>query len=64
MVVEVLNKNTSTAQKAILELVKSLEEENRCDCQHSLKDAIMTKRDKISEEAQTKLAPILGKYLS
>lgn len=64
MVVEVLNKNTSTAQKAILELVKNLEEENRCDCQHSLKDAIMTKRDKISEEAQTKLAPILGKYLS
>jgi len=63
MVIETLNRNTVIAQDAIKALVKNLPENRACECEQSLKDAIMTQRDKISPDSVKKLAPIINKYV-
>ena len=63
MVIEILNKNTEIAQEAVRELVKNLDENRNCECDHNLKDAIMTQREKINPEAKSRLTPIIGKYI-
>ena len=64
MVIKVLNQNTSTAQEAIVNLVSLLPESNDCDCQHILRDSIMTQRDKIPAKTKKKLGILVEKYLS
>lgn len=64
MVVKVLHQNTEIAQQAILNLVNNLDEKNDCECQNHLKDAIMTQKEKISDETRKKIAPIIQKYYS
>jgi len=63
MVIDILNKNTEIAQEAVRELVKNLDENRNCEFAHTLKDAIMTQREKIDSDAKTRLAPIIGKYI-
>jgi 5'-methylthioadenosine phosphorylase len=63
MVIEILNKNTSLAQQAVVELVSQLGDQRECDCDQNLKDAIMTQRDKITPEIRSTLAPIIEKFL-
>lgn len=63
MVVKVLGKNTELAQVAIERLVKSIPNDNDCNCQNILKNAIMTQHDKISDETRKKLGILVEKYL-
>jgi 5'-methylthioadenosine phosphorylase len=63
MVVRVLQKNTQLAQDSIRRLVEILPEESTCDCQHILKDSIMTQPDKISAEARKRLDILINKYI-
>ena len=63
MVIKTLEKNTSTAQKAIENLVLLLDEENLCDCSTALQNAIITQKESFSSETRKKLAIFLDKYL-
>jgi 5'-methylthioadenosine phosphorylase len=62
VVIRTLMQNTQVAQQAIQSLVESLPDED-CACQHALRDAIITARDRIPVEARRKLALLVGKYL-
>lgn len=63
MVIEILNQNTEIAQNAVVQLVKNLGEENDCECQFNLKDAIMTQREKIPPATKDKLSLLIDKYI-
>src|SRR5262245_12451405 len=64
LVIEYLNKNSVNAQKIIREAVRQLGQSDRT-CQHdsALKNAILTHRDAISQEAKQRLRAIIGKYV-
>lgn len=62
MVIRTLMHNTEVAQKAVQELVESLDDAD-CACQHALQDAIITSRDRIPAETRQKLDLLVGKYL-
>jgi 5'-methylthioadenosine phosphorylase len=59
-----LNKNAANAQRAIREVVASLEEERQCRCGSALAHAIITDRKQIPAATKRRLAPIIGKYVS
>ena len=63
MVVRTLFNNTALAQKAIQILVEKLPLENPCDCQHALRDAIITRPECIPAETRKKLSLLVDKYL-
>lgn len=63
LVVRTLQKNTLLAQNALIKLVEELETNPDCPCHHSLKDAIITGREKILPETRHKLDILLKKYL-
>jgi 5'-methylthioadenosine phosphorylase len=64
MVIRILNENTVHAQAAVLNLVQRLATpQPECACQHALKDALMTARDRIPAEARERVALLAGKYL-
>lgn len=54
MVINTLKKNTSNAQNAIRELVKSLPETYTCSCHAALIDAVMTQPNMINANAKAK----------
>jgi 5'-methylthioadenosine phosphorylase len=62
-VVEILNRNTNTAQEAILNLVDMLEPGRDCECQHALASALITNPAAISPEARRRLGWLVDKYL-
>lgn len=64
MVVRTLFNNTALAQKAIQVLVEKLPPETPCDCQHALKDAIITRPERIPAETRKKLGLLVDKYLA
>lgn len=63
MVIETLRNNVATAQTIIKEAVGRLNPARKCSCASALKDAILTDRNKITDEAKRRLAPIISKYL-
>jgi len=63
LVVRTLQKNTLLAQNALVKLVENLETDPECLCHHSLKDAIITDRQKILPETMQKLDLLLKKYI-
>ena len=63
MVIEVLKKNTEIANQAIINMVDLLTEDWDCGCQNSLKNAIMTRPDLITNQAKEKLGLLVNKYL-
>jgi len=63
MVIRTLTQNTEKAQKAIENLVKSLENDVDCECQHALQNAIITQPEKIPEQSRRKLNLLLQKYI-
>jgi len=63
MVIKVLNENTSLAQTAIRNLVKTLKDEEDCPCRSALEHALITQKDKIPAETRRKLDILIGKYL-
>ena len=62
-VIKVLLANADVARKAIQALVPALPEARTCDCQHALRDAIITNRDVIPEQVKKDLAILVGKYV-
>ena len=64
MVIKTLTDNVAKAQATIREMLPTLDGGSDCPCRHALKDAIITDRRAIPEEAKKKLGPIIGKYVS
>lgn len=62
MVIQILNRNTQLAQRAVRYLAASLKPERPCACPHALADAIITRRDAIPAETREKLAALVEKY--
>lgn len=63
MVIRVLTQNTAFAQQAIGHLAHTLDRNRNCACGSALKDALMTDRKKISEEAREATKLLTSKYL-
>jgi len=63
MVIQILNRNTQTAQEAIRHLLKNLPEERSCTCDQALASAIITNPAVIPPETRQKLDLLVGKYL-
>jgi 5'-methylthioadenosine phosphorylase len=61
-VVAILNANTRVAQQAILNLLRALPDDRTCDCEHALKDALMTTKDSVPAEVKERLGLLVGKY--
>ena len=64
MVVANLMKNASISQEIVRRLVSMIPNERDCLCASGLKDAILTSRDQIPNEARERLSPIIGKYIN
>jgi 5'-methylthioadenosine phosphorylase len=62
MVIRTLNQNTLIAQKAILNLVRSIKTERTCQCGNALASALITSPKVIPTETLNKLDLIVGKY--
>jgi len=63
MVMRILNQNTKTAQKAIQNLVEILPESTDCECEHALKNAILTQPDFIPPQTLKKVSLLVNKYI-
>ncbi|NOY98892.1 MAG: S-methyl-5'-thioadenosine phosphorylase [Chloroflexi bacterium] len=64
MVIQTLNKNTETAQKAIHNLARALKEKRDCECSNALAGALITRPSVIPSKTRKKLDLLVGKYLS
>ena len=63
MVVQNLLKNVATSKGLLRSVVPRLDGPRDCSCGSALKDAIITPRDRVSEELKHKLAPLVSRYL-
>jgi len=63
MVIQILNKNTTVAQQAIRNLVRSLPARRACKCGSALADALITNPAVIPPETRQKLDLLVKKYL-
>jgi 5'-methylthioadenosine phosphorylase len=63
MVVKTLLKNADTSKQIVRHAVKAISAERTCSCGSALKDAVITARDRIPEQARRDLAPLIGKYV-
>ncbi len=63
MVLEILHKNTQTAQEVIYNVAKNLPAQRDCNCSHALADALITNPGMIPSETRAKLSFLIDKYL-
>src|SRR5215472_10722739 len=63
MIIGYLNKNAENVQRAIRDVVGTLDGERSCKCGSALAHAIITDRKTIPAAAKKHLAPIIGKYI-
>jgi 5'-methylthioadenosine phosphorylase len=56
--------NSKNVQRAIREVLRSLDDDRACKCGKALAHAILTDRKAIPAAARKRLAPIIGKYVS
>jgi len=63
MVIQTLNQNTDTAQKALQSLAANISAERDCTCQHALSSALITHQSAISAQTKNKLDLLVRKYL-
>jgi 5'-methylthioadenosine phosphorylase len=64
MIIGHLNANVALARKVLARLCPAMEKRRKaCACRESLKFAIMTAPDAISDDVKRRLAPIIGKYV-
>lgn len=63
MVIQILNKNTQTAQQAVHNLLKNMPEERSCACGTTLASALITNPAVIPPETRQALDLLVGKYL-
>jgi len=62
-VIQVLKQNVENAKKVIAKAVESLPNDRSCKCATALKNAILTDRKAIPNEAKEKLDLLIGKYV-
>ena len=62
-VIAILQKNVALAQRVIQRALPFIPSARACPCATALKNAIVTARDKIPEEARRDLSILIGKYL-
>jgi len=63
MVIRTLLKNVQIAQETIKNMVDRIDPGIECDCEHGLKDAIITNPNHIDPEKRHKLGILINKYL-
>ncbi len=63
MIINNMKKNVEMAKAIIRMIVSNIPEERKCECNSSLKHAIVTPKDMIPVETRKKLDIIVGKYL-
>jgi 5'-methylthioadenosine phosphorylase len=63
LVLNVLNKNTRTAQTALNHLVNTVNPQHDCDCHHALANALITQPEKIPAETRQRLGLLVDAYL-
>ena len=63
MIIETLQANAVTAQRAIADLVTRLPVDRGCECATALATAIITRPDAIPAATKAALAPIIGRYV-
>lgn len=63
LVIERLLANVAVSKQAIANLVPTLPAERSCECEHALRDAIITHREVIPNRVKRDLAPLLSRYL-
>ena len=64
MVVANLQKNVSTSQGVLRQVIPQVPTSRDCDCGSALKDAILTLPELIPQKFKERMAPIVGKYVS
>jgi 5'-methylthioadenosine phosphorylase len=62
-VIKVLQANTETAQRSILNLLEQINDTRSCQCGNALKDALMTKKELIPTSIKEDLHLLLDKYI-
>ena len=63
IVIQTLHKNTALAQNAVRMLASNLKYERRCECNHALSAALITRKEVIPPETRQKLDLLVNKYL-
>ena len=63
MVVKILKSNTNLAQQAIHNLIPQFPVEPTCDCNHALRDALITNPERIPKETRERLSSLVDRYL-
>lgn len=63
MVIQTLNKNTTAAQQALRNLLKTLDDIPACNCENALEGALITNPAIISADTRARLNLLVGKYL-
>lgn len=63
MVIEILEQNTETARRAILNVVQNLPETRDCRCKNALADSLITNPNQIPPETRARLDLLIKKYL-
>ncbi|MCH7712373.1 MAG: S-methyl-5'-thioadenosine phosphorylase [Chloroflexi bacterium] len=64
MVIQNLMKNVAASKDLLRALVPKLDGPRDCPCNTALKDAIITAREGVPEEAKRRLGPLVGRYLT
>lgn len=62
-VIAVLTRNTKIAQQSVANLAQALHTARSCNCEHALRDALITNPQAIPPETRMKLDLLVGKYL-
>jgi 5'-methylthioadenosine phosphorylase len=63
MVIRVLKANTDLAQRSIVDLVTHIDHDAPCECQDSLREALITDPQIVPRSTRERLGIILGRYL-
>ena len=63
MMIRILNQNTQIAQDAIRNLVTQITQDQNCDCEHAMANALITQPKIIPPETRKRLALLVDKYL-
>jgi 5'-methylthioadenosine phosphorylase len=63
MVIQVLNQNTTIAQRAVANLVRAMPAERSCNCASAMADALITAPTAIPPQTRQKLDLLVKKYL-
>ena len=63
VIVNNLLKNVAVSQRIVRGLIGRIPDRRTCECQHALKNAIITSREHISPRLKEELGLLIGKYL-